>query len=310
MLAVVTLFATVSQTVCAAFSVVGMEAIDSIRVPESVFHGSASVAVDTRSPWMLVAPGCFAVEIEPSNTKQSSPIGENLVRYRLYRFDGNDYVDCSKAEVISAAAATGLSMRFDNHNVVFSGNGGESLFELPLWSAADGYAELHYGAPLAVYARKKARIVRKDARFEVYPILEKVDISSLSPDGGDDSQKRYVGRWRYFDRRTPSSGEVRVSGPLEVAVVPDTSADSPRGSLVIVYLGGDEVNPDLWRPGDVKGRLRPTGFAGHYDLEWFGSKRNRVDASESSATFDGVNILTLSFPLLDSQIRFERLLDL
>lgn len=56
----------------------------------------------------------------------------------------------------------------------------------------------------------------------------------------------------------------------------------------------------------VKGRLRPTGFAGNFDLEWLDSTGS-VASSENYADLDSSSgILSLRFPLLESTLRFRR----
>lgn len=111
-----------------------------------------------------------------------------------------------------------------------------------------------------------------------------------------------AGIWEYLDRDTDNV-RARSGGRYRLAVVPSSSSSG----YDIVYLGGAEVNPSAWRPGMIKGRLIPTPFAGHFDLMWVDSSLNPI-SEDIHASLDSSNaILTLSFPLLGSTIRFYRL---
>ncbi len=56
----------------------------------------------------------------------------------------------------------------------------------------------------------------------------------------------------------------------------------------------------------LKGRLKPTIFVGHYDLEWIDSTFAPIDRDIHATITDGA-ILTLSFPLLKTTLRFSRM---
>lgn len=108
------------------------------------------------------------------------------------------------------------------------------------------------------------------------------------------------GRWEYLDRDTDPA-KVSAGGRYVVATVADGN-----GGYDIVYLGGAETFGDDWAPLDVKGRLVPTPFIDHFDLEWIAAD-SRTLRSETSADFmSGRAVLRLNFPLLNSSIRFRR----
>lgn len=110
-----------------------------------------------------------------------------------------------------------------------------------------------------------------------------------------------AGIWEYLDRDTDNV-RARSGGHYRLAVLPSASSSG----YDIVYLGGAEVNPSAWRPGMIKGRLIPTPFAGHFDLMWVDSSFNPI-SEDIHASLDSSNaILTLSFPLMGSSIRFYR----
>lgn len=108
------------------------------------------------------------------------------------------------------------------------------------------------------------------------------------------------GIWEYLDRNT-SPRKAREGGRYRLAIV--RSADRP-GTFDIIYLSGATVNASKWTPGMRKGRLIPTDYENHYNLEW-------TDATFTQRTLDMYadieqeSILTLRFPLLDSSLRFS-----
>lgn len=111
-----------------------------------------------------------------------------------------------------------------------------------------------------------------------------------------------AGRWTALDRdfntRLASPG-----GRYKLAVVPSREVSD---AWDIVYISGAEVHPGEWHAGMIKGRLLPTPFSNHYDLQWVESDGTprRLDCD---ATLEQNAILTLSFPTLDSRLRFRRL---
>lgn len=108
------------------------------------------------------------------------------------------------------------------------------------------------------------------------------------------------GLWTYLDRKTDPA-KARPGGNYKLATVAEAD-----GSYTIVYLGEAEAGASHWAPLDIKGRLLPTPFEGHFNLEWTDSDLHRLD-KETSATLelDGA-ILRLDFPLIDASLRFAR----
>ena len=56
----------------------------------------------------------------------------------------------------------------------------------------------------------------------------------------------------------------------------------------------------------LKGRLKPTIFLDHYDLEWVDSTFERMNRDIHAQLTDGA-ILSLSFPLLKTTVRFSKM---
>lgn len=108
--------------------------------------------------------------------------------------------------------------------------------------------------------------------------------------------------WLYFDRETDLK-RFSVGGDYRLATVKATDG---RG-YEIVYLGGARTNAGAWRPMQIKGYLRPTGFIGHYNLEWI-DPSGRMQKRETSADITDGASLTLFFPLYKSKVRYRKAL--
>ncbi len=55
----------------------------------------------------------------------------------------------------------------------------------------------------------------------------------------------------------------------------------------------------------LRGHLTPTGFEGHYDLEWVDARHNLI-SSDAYCQMENDMIISLQFPLLKSVLRFTR----
>lgn len=134
--------------------------------------------------------------------------------------------------------------------------------------------------------------------FDVVDVDTAFNISSLERQirkSGDP----IVGFYTYFDRENdPKFAE--PGGYYKLAVIGD--GDGYR----IIYLDGAKVGADIWRCGMVKGRLTPTMFKSHFDLEWIDAKGEKM-TKEQFAVFDtALRLLELNFPLYNTKIRFRR----
>lgn len=103
------------------------------------------------------------------------------------------------------------------------------------------------------------------------------------------SHDPYEGIWTFMDRETDPSRAV-PGAPYELAVAADSTG------YVIVNLA------DM----TVKGRMRPTRFAGNFDLEWYDAS-GRSTGPECYAAYELQNLaVRFHFPLLGATLRFRR----
>lgn len=108
------------------------------------------------------------------------------------------------------------------------------------------------------------------------------------------------GLWRYFDRENDAT-YARPGGEYTLATV----ATDKRGEYEIILVDGAKVYSDRWRQMMVKGKLRATIFAGHYDLEWVDASFERMTKDVHATIEDGA-LLTVVFPLYKAKMRFVK----
>lgn len=114
-----------------------------------------------------------------------------------------------------------------------------------------------------------------------------------------ESKDSIEGYWQYLDRENDPA-YARPGGRYLLAVV---KAES--GGYDIIYVDGAEKMRDEWKPMMLKGRLKPTIFVDHFDLEWIDSTFESLER-DIHATVTDKAILALSFPLLKTVMRFSR----
>lgn len=117
-----------------------------------------------------------------------------------------------------------------------------------------------------------------------------------------DTKDSREGFWTYLDRNLDYK-DCTLGGQYRLACVSDR-----EGGYLLLYISGAERGARIWTPMMIKGRLRPTAFAGHYDLIWTDAFGHTESGAESNASFDMANsLLTLDFPLYGrSQLRFAK----
>lgn len=114
------------------------------------------------------------------------------------------------------------------------------------------------------------------------------------------------GMWRFLDRDTDDRA-LRLGGDYTIAVVADSMASpgTPQ-TFTILYVTGARVGGDIWTTGMKKGRLTATLFQNHYNLTWIAADMTEIDTECSAQLSDNHAILTFSFPLYGSTVRFAR----
>ncbi|MCH5327074.1 MAG: hypothetical protein J1E29_07725 [Duncaniella sp.] len=107
------------------------------------------------------------------------------------------------------------------------------------------------------------------------------------------------GLWQLLDRDNDPS-RARLGGRYSLATIADSD-----GSYLIILIDGAQVNQQSWSPGMLKGKLKPTIFKNHFDLEWIDAEFKPITTDIYADIIDGA-ILRLSFPLYNTTIRFSK----
>ena len=108
------------------------------------------------------------------------------------------------------------------------------------------------------------------------------------------------GYWKYLDRDMQDDW-LRLGGRYTLAVV---RADD---GYDLIYIDGAQVKKTMWQTGMLKGHMTKTIFSGNYDLTWIDATMEPIEKDAQASIENGV-ILTLSFPVYKSQVRFAKVL--
>ena len=108
------------------------------------------------------------------------------------------------------------------------------------------------------------------------------------------------GYWQYQDRDMEDKW-LRLGGRYTVALV------ASHGGYDIIYVDGSQVNAPQWQFGLLKGHISRTIFDGHYDLVWIDAMFAPI-THDAYAAFENGVLMTLSFPVYNSQLRLSKVL--
>lgn len=108
------------------------------------------------------------------------------------------------------------------------------------------------------------------------------------------------GYWRYLDRDMEEKW-LRLGGRYTLAIVrSDDGYD-------LIYIDGAQVKKSQWQTCMLKGHIVKTIFSGNYDLTWIDATMEPI-VEDAYATIENGVILTLSFPIYKSQVRFAKVM--
>lgn len=162
----------------------------------------------------------------------------------------------------------------------------------------------HDGNPISatIKTTDNATIVRRTITRNIPHSYSSCDIRSIQDARKtlSNSSDRRESLWKLYDSEIDTDYS-RRGGDYTIATL-------SRGEKIeIIYLAGATVNPDLWRPGMIKGYMIPTATELDYDLQWFDAEFNN-DIIDASAIIDADGkYLTLSFPYDKARLRFIRI---
>ena len=109
------------------------------------------------------------------------------------------------------------------------------------------------------------------------------------------------GYWKHLDYSTDDA-YARIAGKYTLAIIRQPGSKEYN----IIYIDGAATNTDLWSTGCLKGRLLPTQFVNHYNLEWYTADASLISEDINASLDTTSTILTLNFPLLKATLRLAR----
>lgn len=107
------------------------------------------------------------------------------------------------------------------------------------------------------------------------------------------------GYWKYLDRDNNPEW-AKLGGNYTIALVKEDNG------YLILYIDGAIVNQGNWQQFMLKGILKKTIFKNHFDLVWYDAMCDAIDY-EIYAEISHNAILTLSFPLYKTSVRFSKI---
>ncbi len=113
------------------------------------------------------------------------------------------------------------------------------------------------------------------------------------------------GLYKYLDKDIATDGPAAMSRPegYVLAIVRDPADED---SYLIIHLKSTAAS---WKPLEIKARMTPTPFTGHFDLRWTSATRRPLSEADTYAQYnENASILTLAFPSLRASFRLARVL--
>ena len=171
-------------------------------------------------------------------------------------------------------------------------------------SLSCGTFDTRTGGVISATVPDGTEVLRRTLRAEALAPRETAPFSDLETLKShiDSSTDAREGFYTYLDKDIPTSGPAAISQPegYSMAVVADP--ETPGGYLLI-YLSG---NSRGWEALEIKGRLRPTVFMNHFDLEWTDAGRHPHRGGSYAQFSENNSILKFAFPELKASFRMAR----
>ncbi len=178
-------------------------------------------------------------------------------------------------------------------------------YKLEIGSKKAEYSEIVEAQGLPLWCDKRyngrGKVLRNDLEFIENPGVLPSRFASI------ETLKSYIakstdpieGIWNHYDQTSPA---LRVSNATRYSVAVVAADDSDGYEIILVDAAG-KIDP-RWKPLSIKGRLKDTGLADIYALEWYDMRGARADV-DATAQLAG-NILTLRFPYWDTTVIYVK----
>lgn len=250
-------------------------------------------AIDVSLYWDYAGPSDhYRADYTVAPVTETDNTDKVPVDCRVYRVVGDadslvatysSYVSYSRGRDTAMSAV--LRVNQDGARIDFGGTMVSAGFDVPYRNLA---------ASSVGYSTNRAAKVLADKLMTRYSSIRRRYEGEIAADSSDP----LTGRWRYLDR---DADRERVPEGIDynIAVVAE-----PDSTYTIIYAGEPG---DGWKNGDIKGRLVPTPFENHFDLEWYDQSGRRYCRDTSADLIVDGQVLRLNFPILGTTVRFRRL---
>lgn len=262
----------------------------------------------SRAYWgLMITSGADSIRltIRHGNTDFGDILDNRFTRISVNR-NGEDlkYVDFTDGFATSSGGYNTLSLEIGLDDSQLRLSGGDHscarLLEIPFKDIDMRLAKV------SVWSKGELTLSSLSVETEVAPE------SKLATDWTMEELDRYFasstdpleGYWEYLDRKNDAL-YARVGGRYLLAAVKNIANPEVYD---LIYISGAETFASRWKPFMLKGRLLPTVFIAHYDLHWYDSTFEPITTDVHASVTDNA-ILTLSFPLLKTVVRFSKASD-
>lgn len=230
--------------------------------------------------------------------------------FTLTRTDGTKLI--SKVEVphLSAAkllngADAMLALGIENGRLTVYG--GPSL-QLVVWNGTTPPVDefMADAAPIEYVCMENAgsayTVSRAAVQYEPPQQVAVLTPSQIQKALAEAAQDPYAGYWALLDYDLDANF-LRTGGNYVVALLPDPAT---VGAYRIIYISGATTEPSRWPSGRLKGSLCPTHLPTAYTARWTDAEGVALPA-DATAQFLSRSLLTLTFPTLNSSLRFHKI---
>ncbi len=264
-------------------------------VDEMAYHVRFRAPAGGPAPVVLRWNDSLRVEADIPGRGADDPLLGAEIPYRYYVGDSlvcSGHAGCVYA---SSQAAVSLVLRVWPEGAAVEIGASDAVASIPVSFDRTKPHGLDYDNPSDLQVLRNSLYIEELPEPEYAPFA---DIESLM-EAVAASPSPVSGLWAYLDRDNDRTLAV-PGGFYTLAAVRDAD-----GSYMLVYLDGARERAESWTPMRIKGRLRPTRFENHFDLDWFDAD-GRHASNENFADIDAVaGIMTLHFPLLRTTLRFS-----
>lgn len=142
---------------------------------------------------------------------------------------------------------------------------------------------------------------------ETHAPLPEIELLKETIKESKESKDEKEGIWGVLDYNIDDS-YLKLGGEYVVAIIKEGDGESRENEVYnIHYISGATKYPDLWKYGEIKGKLHSTPFPNIFNMEWLSAKGEKLQKN-IKVEFDNRDML-VNIPEYSSSIRFRKITD-